>query len=103
LSKNISGDIAASAQEQATGLNQVNTAGNRMDQVTQQNAAMVEQSKAASHSLSDEAVELARLVSQFQIGERAERQVAKQLPLKTPTESPSAGRVRDRVMIRLDT
>ena len=43
-------DIAASAQEQATGLHEVNTAVNQMDQVTQQNAAMVEQSTAASHA-----------------------------------------------------
>jgi methyl-accepting chemotaxis protein len=62
-------DIAASAQEQATGLAEVNTAVNQMDQVTQQNAAMVEQSTAASHSLSGEAQELARLVAQFSIGE----------------------------------
>ncbi|MBW4024924.1 MAG: HAMP domain-containing protein [Proteobacteria bacterium] len=61
-------EIAASAQEQATGLNEVNTAVNQMDQVTQQNAAMVEEATAASHSLAREAEELARLVSQFQIG-----------------------------------
>jgi methyl-accepting chemotaxis protein len=46
--------IAASAQEQATGLNQVNTAINQMDQVTQQNAAMVEETTAAAHSLARE-------------------------------------------------
>jgi methyl-accepting chemotaxis protein len=46
-------EIAASAQEQATGLVQVNTAINQMDQVTQQNAAMVEESTAASQSLFD--------------------------------------------------
>ena len=39
-----------------------------MDQVTQQNAAMVEQSTAASHSLSQEAETLANSVSRFQIG-----------------------------------
>ncbi|OYV25407.1 MAG: hypothetical protein B7X08_05730 [Acidocella sp. 20-63-7] len=61
-------DIAASAQEQATGLAEVNSAVNQMDQVTQQNAAMVEQSTAASHSLAGEAEELARLVGQFQLG-----------------------------------
>ncbi|WP_240609447.1 methyl-accepting chemotaxis protein [Phenylobacterium deserti] len=61
-------EIAASAQEQATGLQQVNTAVNQMDQVTQQNAAMVEQSTAASHSLSQETEELARLVGRFQVG-----------------------------------
>jgi methyl-accepting chemotaxis protein len=61
-------DIAASAQEQATGLAEVNTAVNQMDQVTQQNAAMVEQSTAASHSLAQETAELVRLTERFQIG-----------------------------------
>ncbi len=61
-------EIAASAQEQATGLQQVNTAVNQMDQVTQQNAAMVEESTAASHSLSQEAEVLAGSVARFRIG-----------------------------------
>jgi methyl-accepting chemotaxis protein len=61
-------DIAASAKEQATGLAEVNTAVNQMDQVTQQNAAMVEQSTAASRSLAHEAQELGRLISRFQVG-----------------------------------
>ncbi|WP_420470738.1 methyl-accepting chemotaxis protein [Brevundimonas sp. FT23042] len=60
-------EIAASAHEQATGLQQVNTAVNQMDQVTQQNAAMVEESTAASHSLTQEAEVLAGSVSQFRI------------------------------------
>jgi methyl-accepting chemotaxis protein len=64
-------DIAGSAKEQATGLAEVNTAVNQMDQVTQQNAAMVEQSTAASHSLAQEAEELGRLVSRFDVGARA--------------------------------
>jgi methyl-accepting chemotaxis protein len=62
-------EIAASAQEQATGLAEVNTAVNQMDQVTQQNAAMVEQTTAASHSLVAEAEELSQLVAQFQTGQ----------------------------------
>ncbi|WEK57862.1 MAG: methyl-accepting chemotaxis protein [Candidatus Brevundimonas phytovorans] len=61
-------EISASAQEQATGLQQVNTAVNQMDQVTQQNAAMVEESTAASHSLSQEADTLAASVSRFRTG-----------------------------------
>ena len=65
----IVGGIAASAQEQATGLAQVNVAVNQMDQVTQQNAAMVEQSTAASHALSREAGELTRLMQQFKLGD----------------------------------
>ena len=60
--------IASSAREQASGLAEVNTAVNQMDQVTQQNAAMVEQSTAASHALAQEAEELARLAQRFQVG-----------------------------------
>ena len=86
------GDIAASAQEQATGLNQVNTAVNQMDQVTQQNAAMVEQSTAASHSLADEAAELARLVGQFQIGQLAEIRAAKPPARREPPKARAAPR-----------
>ncbi|MES1200261.1 MAG: methyl-accepting chemotaxis protein [Pseudomonadota bacterium] len=62
-------EISASTLEQSTGLGQVNTAVNQMDQVTQQNAAMVEESTAASHSLASEAGELAALVSHFNIGD----------------------------------
>ncbi len=61
-------EIAASAKEQAAGLHEVNVAVNQMDQVTQQNAAMVEQNTAASHSLTQETVELVRLTERFQIG-----------------------------------
>src|SRR6202034_1959732 len=62
-------ELAASAKEQSTGLGEVNAAVNQMDQVTQQNAAMVEQATAASHGLSGEAQELALRVGKFGIGE----------------------------------
>ena len=61
-------EIALSSQEQATGLNQVNTAVNQMDQVTQQNAAMVEEATAAASNLRSESRELVRLISRFQSG-----------------------------------
>jgi methyl-accepting chemotaxis protein len=64
-------DIAAGAQEQATGLAQINTAINQMDQATQQNAAMVEETTAASHSLAHETSELAQLLGQFELGKAA--------------------------------
>jgi methyl-accepting chemotaxis protein len=70
-------ELAASAKEQATGLGEVNAAVNQMDQVTQQNAAMVEQATAASHGLSGESQELARLVGQFRIGESVAAPVLK--------------------------
>jgi len=60
--------IAASAQEQASGLGQVNQAVNQMDQVTQQNAAMVEQTTAAAANLKTEAEHLAELVGRFRTG-----------------------------------
>ena len=61
-------EIAASAQEQASGLVQVNTAINQMDQATQQNAAMVEESTAASHALAQETSQLVELTERFQTG-----------------------------------
>jgi methyl-accepting chemotaxis protein len=63
-------EITASAQEQATGLVEVNAAITQMDQVTQQNAAMVEESTAASHSLLQEANQLTALLARFRLGKR---------------------------------
>ena len=59
--------IAASAAHQADGLSQINTAVNQMDQVLQQNAAMVEQTAAATQTLNGDASQLAGLVGQFQL------------------------------------
>ncbi|AYG70047.1 MULTISPECIES: methyl-accepting chemotaxis protein [unclassified Rhizobium] len=60
--------IATSAREQSTGLAEVNTAVNQMDQVTQQNAAMVEETNAASATLAVEAGRLKDLIAQFNLG-----------------------------------
>ncbi|MDR6786707.1 methyl-accepting chemotaxis protein [Sphingomonas sp. BE138] len=57
--------IAASAEHQATGLQQVNAAVSEMDGVTQQNAAMVEEATAAARSLAEEADRLLSEVSRF--------------------------------------
>jgi methyl-accepting chemotaxis protein len=69
-------EIAASAQEQATGLNQVNTAINQMDRFTQQNVAMIEESAAASRVVAEETDELSQLIAQFKIDEEAGKGVA---------------------------
>ncbi len=66
------GEIAAGAREQAIGLAEVNTAINQMDQMTQRNAAMVEESTAATHTLSQETALLSGLIGQFQLGEADE-------------------------------
>src|SRR5690606_1217172 len=59
--------IAEASREQSIGLQEINTAVNTMDQGTQQNAAMVEETTAASHSLAGEAVALSKLMSQFKL------------------------------------
>ncbi len=66
-------DIATGAKEQATGLSEINVGVNQLDQVTQQNAAMVEQSTAASHSLHQEAKQLTEVVSRFRLFDAAPR------------------------------
>ncbi|MDK4704659.1 HAMP domain-containing methyl-accepting chemotaxis protein [Rhizobium sp. CNPSo 4062] len=57
--------IAEASREQSAGLQEINTAVNTMDHGTQQNAAMVEESTAASHSLATEAASLSNLLAQF--------------------------------------
>ena len=65
-------EIAASAQEQSTGLHEVNLAVNQMDQMTQQNAAMVEQTTAATHALKAQTGDLGQLVGAFSVGPPAQ-------------------------------
>lgn len=61
-------EIATSARQQSTGLNEINAAVNELDHVTQQNAAMFQETTAASHALTGEADALADAVAQFKIG-----------------------------------
>lgn len=68
--------IAEAAREQSIGLDEINTAVTAMDQSAQQNAAMVEQSTAASHSLANEARALNHLLSQFKLGKSDAPRVA---------------------------
>ncbi|CAN7150083.1 methyl-accepting chemotaxis protein [Neorhizobium sp. LjRoot104] len=81
--------IAVASREQSTGLAEVNTAVNQMDQVTQQNAAMVEETSAATQTLSSEADSLFALVSNFDIGQEGE-QVAKHVAEPVRTARPVA-------------
>ena len=60
--------LASASREQATGLQEVNVAVNEMDQVTQANAAMVEQSAAAINSLKADAARLRGMVGAFKLG-----------------------------------
>jgi methyl-accepting chemotaxis protein len=84
--QNISTNVAAiveAAREQSIGLREINQAVNTIDQGTQQNAAMVEESNAASHALAGEADELFQLISRFRLGE-SNTAARKPSPARTP-------------------
>ncbi|MFQ6183239.1 methyl-accepting chemotaxis protein [Sinorhizobium meliloti] len=81
--------IATAAREQATGLGEVSTAVNQMDQVTQRNAAMVEEANAATHKLSAEADNLANLIAYFKVEREAVRTVAPAREASRPVASPA--------------
>jgi len=82
--------IAASAEEQAAGLHQVNTAMNHMDQMTQQNAAMVGQSTAASHALAQDSEAMSRSIGGFRITQAS----------NTPQGRPAAPLSSTRTMLK---
>ena len=65
-------DISASSREQSAGLQEINIAVNNMDQVTQQNAAMVEETTAAANLLNDEATTLRDMVMRFTVSRGGE-------------------------------
>ena len=66
------GEISASTQEQRDGIAQVNQAVSQLDQMAQQNAALVEESSAAAAAMSDQAQRLAEVVAIFQVGRHDE-------------------------------
>ena len=68
-------EISSSAGEQREGIAKVNTAVGELDQMTQQNAALVEESAAAAVSLRDQAQRLAEVVAVFNVGSQAGGQV----------------------------
>lgn len=80
--------IVIGSREQATGLAEINTAVNTIDQGTQQNAAMVEESTAASHSLAQEAASLFELLSHFKTGENQPAKATNGPQLATSNASP---------------
>jgi methyl-accepting chemotaxis protein len=67
----IIGEIADAAAEQSSGIAQINATVGQLDQMTQQNAALVEEGAAAAESLKDQATRLATVVSTFKIADGA--------------------------------
>ena len=89
----IVGGISAGVQEQSTALEEVNKAIGEMDAVTQANAAMVEETTAAVHNLSQQAEELAGLVGKYKVTGGAEAGLRQELERVAPhafREAPNA-------------
>src|SRR5450830_1690680 len=84
----IMSEITAASQEQSTGIEEVNRAITQMDEITQQNAALVEQAAAAAESMEEQAANLAHAVSAFKLsgGDHGSAQVS--TPVRMRTESP---------------
>ncbi len=70
----IMAEITAASQEQSSGIEEVNRAITQMDEMTQQNAALVEQAAAAAQSMQDQAAALARAVAIFKLKQRSAAQ-----------------------------
>jgi methyl-accepting chemotaxis protein len=85
----IMSEIAAASQQQSSGIAEVNQAIVQMDQVTQQNAALVEQASAAAESMKQQAQELAKAVAVFKLAEGGQ-------PVPAPVQPEQAGQVRPR-------
>ena len=85
------GEITASSSEQRDGIGQVNQAVANLDQMTQQNAALVEEATAAAGAMSEQARRLAQVVAAFNVGTGASTQAvrpapaAAHRPMATPT------------------
>ena len=88
----IMGEITAASREQGAGIEQVNQAIAQMDQVTQQNAALVEEAAAAAESLQDQAAQLLKVVAVFNTGnDSAQLSLTvptRRLPASIPTQRP---------------
>jgi methyl-accepting chemotaxis protein len=84
-------EISAAGQEQTAGIDQINQAISQMDQVTQQNAALVEEAAAASEALQDQAARLASVVSVFKIaaGDSTQAVVAPRLTRQPAAQVPN--------------
>ena len=80
--------IATGAREQSSGLNEINSAVNQMDQFTQKNAAMVEETTAVTHRLADSARALAGMIGQFRMADHGDQISAARLTAPAQTYTP---------------
>ncbi|WP_225975911.1 methyl-accepting chemotaxis protein, partial [Paracidovorax avenae] len=85
------GEITASSSEQRDGIAQINQAITQLDQMTQQNAALVEESSAAAGAMRDQARRLAEVVAVFNVGALAAAPARPVVSPPAPAARPAAG------------
>ena len=86
----IMGEITSASSEQSIGIDQVNTAITQMDQVTQQNAALVEEAAAAAASMQEQAERLADVAASFKLDQESMRQsLAAPVPARKIAAAPA--------------
>jgi methyl-accepting chemotaxis protein len=83
-------EIASSSREQASGIEQVNKAITMMDDVTQQNAALVEEASAAAQALTEQASNLTQLISRYRVGEGSAQETPR--AVARPAAAPAVDR-----------
>ncbi len=88
----IIGEITAASSEQSDGISQINGAVTQLDQMTQQNAALVEESAAAAESLKDQAKRLAEVVSVFRIGGSSPASLSSTSSASSPARSSASAK-----------
>ena len=93
-------EISAASAEQSTGIDEINRAITQMDEVTQQNAALVEEAAAASQSLQEQAGNLANLVGAFKLAHGQANAAQKSTPVRqAPAAKPPAARKAARLKL----
>lgn len=97
----IMAEITAASTEQSQGIEQVNTAITQMDDVTQQNAALVEQAAAAAESMEEQAQQLAQLMGGFKLAAGG-RTKALHIPAPVQRPAPSRPNVKQQVLANTD-
>ncbi|CAX60201.1 Methyl-accepting chemotaxis sensory transducer [Erwinia billingiae Eb661] len=88
----IMAEIAAASDEQSRGIQQVSLAVTEMDNVTQQNASLVEEASAAASSLEEQASRLTQAVAAFHLSDSAPRRVAQPVHAVQPKAALATGR-----------
>ncbi|MBN7120170.1 methyl-accepting chemotaxis protein [Erwinia billingiae] len=88
----IMAEIAAASDEQSRGIQQVSLAVTEMDNVTQQNASLVEEASAAASSLEEQASRLTQAVAAFHLSDSAPRRVAQPVQAVQPKAALATGR-----------